>query len=841
MKARDSGYDCEDDSLGSPRMLRGAIAAVVFVAISVTAVGATPGPGPGQPFGGDDTGCVPATRDLLSCSSRVAKALGTLANKVRKCHVKQADARYREVVLGGPSAADDEDCEARAAAAFDRVLSRLGSGGRCVGDTVLSAAAAEAATLLADQSNSLSFDAQNGSVYCDAGSGAPIDPTGDDAGFVPNMKDHLHCADRAATNLSKLERRILKCHATAAERDFDLADPAFDEEACEAAALAKFDSAAARLAGKGLCPQCLDALGQHAVATATAGQLDAANASAYPCPDVVLHVGAVHLDRPTLMSLGVQLLISGDDNHNASVTVRYRPTGTLTWRDGLPLFRVRPESVPDRFVPEQFAGSIFDLRPATSYDIELHATDADGSVDQTLSLSATTRDLPHDPITPTVKAVSDTAGLIVALATAQAGDVITLADGLYAGPFVLDASGTASNPIVIRGTSENGTVLDGGGCDACNVLEVYGSFVHVERLTLRAANRALRFQTAGAEGNVARFVHTIDTRLGFGSREDQVDFYLCDNTLEGRLAWPLVYTDDGGAHANDDGIHVEGDGHVVCHNQLIGFGDALKTEQDGARAVDFYGNEVLSAYDNGIELDGSEGNVRALRNRFTNTFATISFQPIYGGPAYAIRNVVVNVANEQLKLHGLGNGTGPSGVLVYNNTFVSPALALFLNTDAASHHFIIENNLFIGPDPLAGTKTVDWLGPIDDGMFDANGYYPDGVFRFNLLPAGLTSYASFAALQTAGMEPHGTLLDLPVFANGLVAPGDYTTALTPQDVTLASGAGALDRGLALPNVTDGFTGSAPDLGALELGCPLPIFGVRPPGVDESNEPLGCIP
>jgi hypothetical protein len=40
-------------------------------------------------------------------------------------------------------------------------------------------------------------------------------------------------------------------------------------------------------------------------------------------------------------------------------------------------------------------------------------------------------------------------------------------------------------------------------------------------------------------------------------------------------------------------------------------------------------------------------------------------------------------------------------------------------------------------------------------------------------------------------------------------------------------------------VTDGFTGAAPDLGALERGCPSPIFGIRPAGTDESNEPLGC--
>ena len=53
---------------------------------------------------------------------------------------------------------------------------------------------------------------------------------------------------------------------------------------------------------------------------------------------------------------------------------------------------------------------------------------------------------------------------------------------------------------------------------------------------------------------------------------------------------------------------MEGGGHVVCHNQIVGFGDAMKTAEPGARAIDFYGNEVLSAYDNGLELDYSEGN-----------------------------------------------------------------------------------------------------------------------------------------------------------------------------------------------------------------------------------------
>ena len=37
------------------------------------------------------------------------------------------------------------------------------------------------------------------------------------------------------------------------------------------------------------------------------------------------------------------------------------------------------------------------------------------------------------------------------------------------------------------------------------------------------------------------------------------------------------------------------------------------------------------------------------------------------------------------------------------------------------------------------------------------------------------------------------------------------------DFRLRPGSAAIDRGVALPNINDGFTGKAPDLGALEGG------------------------
>jgi len=567
--------------------------------------------------------------------------------------------------------------------------------------------------------------------------------------------------------------------------------------------------------------------------------------AALPCfslyADNLLHPGTPKLDRPTLMALGVQLPITGDDNFNATVSLQYRLTGTQTWQTGLPLFRVHPETVANYIVAPQFAGSIFDLRPATSYELQLHAVDPDG-VDQTFLLSGTTRSVPTDPVTPRARNVTDSASLASALSSALAGDVITLANGTYPGQFSISAAGTPTNPIVIRGASEDGVIIDGGNCAPCNLFEFYGAgYVHLERMTLQNADRAIRLQQDGGSGNVIRRIHVKNTTLGIGGRSNQNDTYIADNILEGRLLWPHIYTDDNGLHASDDGIAVFGFGDVVAHNRISGYGDAMKTEQDGARANDFYGNDIVYTYDNGIELDGSEGNTRCFRNRFMNTFTTLSVQPIHGGPAYLLRNVIVNVAGEQLKFHALATTPPqePSGVLVYHNTFVSPPnLELRMQTPATSHYFEIENNLFIAP-PTSGPQAADWEGLIDYGTFDYNGYFPDGSFRFNNpLYGGYFYQPNFAGLQSLGMERKGVLASGPLFAN-LIAPSTYTTQLPPADASLAAGSIVLDRGRVLPNVNDSYQGSGPDLGALELGCPLLTYGPRGEGTDESNEVVGC--
>ena len=564
--------------------------------------------------------------------------------------------------------------------------------------------------------------------------------------------------------------------------------------------------------------------------------------------DNVLHPGAPVLDPPTLIALGVTLPITGDDNFNGSVAMRYREVGTPGWSTALPLQHVHVEVVTGLAVTPQFAGSIFDLRPDTSYEIELHATDPDGAVDAVMTVMGKTRPVPiANPATARAVAVSSAAQLASALNAAQAGDVITLADGTYAGTFAIHASGTATNPIVIRGATTNGTILDGGNCVGCNVLEVYGSFTHVESLTLQKASRAFKWQTPGSTNNVLRRVHIRDVTTAISSQANQANFYVADNVLEGRLVWPCVYTSDDpscngspivhGAHANDDGIQMMGDGHVVAHNTISGFGDAMKSEQTGARSVDFYGNDVLWSYDNGIELDGTQRNARAWRNRFANVFAVLSFQPIFGGPTYAVRNVLYNVPDEPFKLHSNGN-TPTVGAVILHNTVVRGTRELQCSSSISPLYFTVKNNLFVGPAALdPDGHAVRWdLPGIPTATIDYNGYYPDGKFQYGYGASG-TTYNTFAqVLAAASFDAHSMLVDTTTFAAGTIGPADWHVLVPPLDPSLGASSMAIDRAEVLPNIN---TGVAPDLGALERGCDAPVYGVRRAFVDEATESLGC--
>jgi len=112
---------------------------------------------------------------------------------------------------------------------------------------------------------------------------------------------------------------------------------------------------------------------------------------------------------------------------------------------------------------------------------------------------------------------------------------------------------------------------------------------------------------------------------------------------------------------------------------------------------------------------------------------------------------------------------------------------------------------------------------------------PGGGGNFGANPGFQTRrYANLAEYSKAThQDEHSVLVDYDVFVNVKkldardIKKVQQLYKAEDSDFRLKPGSAAVDKGIVLPNITDGFAGQAPDLGALELGQAAPHYGPRP--------------
>jgi hypothetical protein len=541
------------------------------------------------------------------------------------------------------------------------------------------------------------------------------------------------------------------------------------------------------------------------------------------------------VDPPTMHALGAYWVIGGDDDADAGVELEYR-VESGEWRRGMPLWRVergahRPKGyAPCIEVPEGawlFAGSVLDLAPGVHCELRLTLRDPDGG-EQVRNLSAATTVEPTEPAGMRARHVAPGSGggdgspehpllgLAAADAVAKPGDLLLVHAGVYAGPFVATASGTPAQPIVWRAAGDGEAIIDGGGevwhgsgkgyGDTGNrgkAVAIRAEGVHdlwFERLSLRRANDALvanrsaRLVIRGcrfSEQNVA-----ISAARGGASVSG---FFIADNVIAG----PAGPAPDGPWDSR--GIELTGIGHEICYNRISGMSDDMIALEPGAsRSNDVHHNDLSDATE-GIEMDCTERNSRCSYNRMRRVFHGVSLQPVYGGPVYVYRNDLREVSGEAFKLHN-----HPSGVLMLHNTAVRAGSAWALWTSAPVSACRSRGNLFIG---TTGKVGFDCDAPMTGCDFDRDGF--SGSWTV-FLKWNKQRYATIAdAAKTAPAYQHAVAVE--------------AEPLEPSDLEvsrLRAGSAAVDAGEAIPGLTDGFAGTAPDLGAHELGSDPPRYGPR---------------
>lgn len=560
-------------------------------------------------------------------------------------------------------------------------------------------------------------------------------------------------------------------------------------------------------------------------------------------------LGEPVLEMPTLYSLGVYWVVGGDDNKNATVELQYRVAGTKDWYLGMPLFRVdkgawrNPDAEPAVKPPQDawlFAGSLFQLRPETEYEMRLLLRDPDGG-DAERVLKARTLSEPVAPadalqvhVVPgngagngagRGTAADPFRGLAAAQAHARPGCICLVHAGLYPATFEVNRSGEPGRPIIWRGAGDGEAVIAGPAGPQRIERGVAASGVHdvwFENLTLRHTQWGLVAHDSARI--VVRRCHMADVCNGLTAARNRGDvvrgFFIADNVIEGVYTWPKP--ESGPEDQEYRGIEIGGAGHDIGFNRVRGFKDGIDA-YPGSRceAIDIHNNEVSECRDDGCEMDGSYRNTRCFLNRFTNIFQGISVQPVYGGPVWVFRNALYNIQVEPFKLHNQ-----PSGALFLHNTCVKRGMEALLWTNESPHRIIFRNNLFIGTDDKYAGEFIPKMVDCD---FDYDGFA--AVKCGNFLKWNGVRYPTFEAMKAgAPVERHATLLDArTLFASGVQTPGDYRTQFDVKvnDLRLKEGAGAVDAGELLPGLNDDFAGNAPDQGAYELGAPLPYCGPRP--------------
>ncbi|MCD6405130.1 MAG: hypothetical protein J7M19_04850 [Planctomycetes bacterium] len=558
--------------------------------------------------------------------------------------------------------------------------------------------------------------------------------------------------------------------------------------------------------------------------------------------------GRFVVDEPTFVCLGFEWYVTGDDNADAAVKVRYRKAGDTQWREAMDLFRVTDTRGLGK-VPEGqvlFAGSIFYLEPGTGYEVSLTLHDPDGG-DAEKTVTVQTRREPVLPDGMVVKCVVPGSGggkgtkddpfrgLAAADKAAGPGDIMQIASGVYEGTFHPVASGTPEKPILWHGPDDHSAVIDGGWAE--RAISATGiSHVWFEHLTIRSARWG--FVAHESSYTLLRRCHILDVDNGYAATENPMrGNVVSDNVFDGRVPWvskgrhmtPYTRLEIKGKRYNItdmSGIDISGEGTIACYNLIRHFGDAVHGSGDQPKvANDIYGNEIIDCPVDGIEADEGAQNVRVFNNRMTNVFQGISAQPVYGGPVYFFRNAMYNVNVEPFKLHN-----SPIGVLIFNNTSVRSGrpgpMVVWTGGQTPITNIFAYNNIFAG-----GTKqnALEISAPIRNCHFDYN-CYAGGPFA-NCAKWNGARYRTLADFRKrAGQELHGLICPPKgLFASGVLPPKspEGRFPLEVNDLRPASASKAVDAGKIIPNITDGYEGAAPDMGAYELGAPLPHYGPRP--------------
>lgn len=512
--------------------------------------------------------------------------------------------------------------------------------------------------------------------------------------------------------------------------------------------------------------------------------------------------------EPTFECLGLYFNVPEQES---SCRVRYRVAGTEAWREGYPLLYDRRE--------KQYRGSLVGLKPDTEYEIQLEA----GA--ERAGLRARTRS-ERFPIGKTTYLQGGTTHETLRIregGTAAAWRLVTPAPGTR---FVSDVFNLADFNVVVEADY---VILRG--------LELKNAAIH--GILIRK----------GVQNVVVEDCHITGWgRLG-GARAWGVftgsDSGIFAESGAGRLVIQrnLIEYPRGGSNDWESG-HPNGPqaislidssgGNIIRYNTIRstedhgfndGIGGASNFSFKGSpnRDSDIYGNIISNCWDDAIESEGANANVRIWSNYIHHTFVHIATAATAMGPLYIFRNVfgesrvshqdssggvIIKTGAKDIEINGERVSTGNGYRLIFHNTALQPNGALDVFSGHELHNAVTRNNIFYTRGRAYPTERG---APGNDFKNDLTGGYLGGGFVKSLfLPSDKLEW--FLAPMVNRIQWGRVEYNV----------GGKSFAIT--DPLVLTRNPAIDRGVRIPGFNDDYTGAAPDIGAYETGRPPLRFG-----------------
>ncbi|MGH7491218.1 MAG: fibronectin type III domain-containing protein [bacterium] len=523
---------------------------------------------------------------------------------------------------------------------------------------------------------------------------------------------------------------------------------------------------------------------------------------------------------PTFHCLGIYWT-PADGGRNNACQVKYRRVNGPAWKEALPLWFDERN--------HEYRGSIVNLEPGTTYEIELRLQ-ATGTA---VTFVASTWNEKF-PIAKTVYLPKASHSTFVVSQSGSSNGYILYAP-LEGASATIDVSDDAETCIevqpnvahvilrglILKGAREHGIRLNEGvhdivieECDisgwGTNETEGWGVNYHSAVY-------------AGSKSAVRRIIVQRNKMHHPRSMANSwAEFRLAHATYHPRGPQAVAFFNSKGNHVIRYNEIYSDDEHYF--NDALGYGSNFSTQGFPNCDSDIYGNLISHCWDDGIESEGANRNVRIWGNYLDKCFVKLAIACTSVGPLYIWRNI----ANTSRKIAG-----EPNSDHYGRGRFIKAGGRNRNGVWYGSGRTYIFHNTVLQPPPPRGQ-----LYPLgcDGGIIASGGELYEVMSRNNILTNYKNGHATFRDkansctndfdydLYTGNLDAQCS--SRPHQSHGIKASPIFADNNGPGEFALARGTPGFDAGVILPNFNDSYHGNAPDIGAFEASSPPMEFGVN---------------